>query len=159
MRHAQWEERLHTLITANLDREHVYGRWDCLLGLAAETVQAVTGEDFARGHRGKYKSQASAVRYLKGLGFRSPAAMLDSLLEQKPIGFAGRGDLVLCPGSALGQPWDIPGVCMGDFALVIGTDGEREGLHRIPRALWLKAWAVGDHHSTIQAPKRKRARK
>jgi hypothetical protein len=46
---------------------------------------------------------------------------------------------VLVPG----EGWNLPAICMGDFALFIATDGETEGLARVPRALWLKAWSVG----------------
>jgi hypothetical protein len=99
-RHPQWEQRLHEYIAKVHDLPHDYGSHDCLLH-AANAVRAITGKDHERGHRGKYKSPASAVRHLKQLGFDSPEAMLDSLLEQKPIGFAQRGDIVLVPGNAV----------------------------------------------------------
>ena len=36
---------------------------------------------------------------------------------------------------------------MGDFALSVGQDGDTEGLVRVPREQWVKAWSLGDHHS------------
>lgn len=136
-RRPDWEARLIALIAANSKRPYTFAQWDCLFFPAA-AVKAVTGKDHGRGHRGKYRSAASASRYLRSLGFDSPEQFLDSLFDEKPIGFAQRGDLVL--GSD-----GIPGVCIGDVALSVGEGSA--GLVRVPRAQWVKAWAVGDHHS------------
>lgn len=142
-----WEARLHDHVAAAFERPHAYGPHDCMVGTVGGCVEAVTGVDIGRAHRGKYRSAASATRYLRSLGFDSPEALLDVLLEQKAIGFAQRGDLALVPGNALpGMPvgWAIPAVVYGEYALAIGSDGERGGLHRVPRGEWLKAYAVGD---------------
>lgn len=137
-----WEQRLHEAVTANLTRPHVYGEHDCLLWPAA-VIEALTGEDLGKKHRGKYDSHAKAYRHLGKMGFDSPTALLDSLFDEKPIGFAGRGDVVLVHT----ESGDNPGIVMGGFALVVGEQGTQEGLIRAPRALWLKAWAIGEHHS------------
>jgi len=137
VRRSDWDSRLSGVVRDNRKRPHQFGQWDCLLWPAA-AVKAVTGKDFGRGHRGKYRSVASAYRYLGTLGFTSTEAYLDSVLPQKPVGFAQKGDLVLVR-TATGNN---PGVCMGAFALVVGEDGTNEGLVRVPRAHWLKAWAV-----------------
>lgn len=151
-RHPKWEPRLTAFVEAARARPYAYGQWDCVL-LCAGAVKAVTGKDPARGHRGKYRSPASAVRYLRSLGFDHPEQLIDSQLAPKPVGFAQRGDLVLCRTPS----GDNPGVCMGDFALVVGQQGEAEGLVPVPRTLWLKAWAVGDHHSgPLKAPRKSR---
>ena len=134
MRHAQWDRRLTALIAENRARPYEWGKWDCLM-FAAAVAKAVTGKDHARGHRGKYSSFATAYGYLQKLGFDSPAAMLDSLFDEKPAGFAHRGDLVLADDG-------IPAVCMGAFALSVGQEGNTEGLVRVPRAQWVKAWSV-----------------
>jgi hypothetical protein len=161
-RHPQWEARLAAFVAANLDRPHEYGRFDSLL-MPAAAVKAVTGVDHGRGHRGKYRSFAGAYRYLGTLGFRSHEEILDSLFDEKPVAFAGRGDLVLCDLSRLVDPslsdaapvpggeHAVPGLCMGTFALCLAGEhpatGSRQGMVQVPRPLWLKAWAVGDHHS------------
>lgn len=145
-RHPQWEQRLLDLVAAAVARPYAYSHWDCLL-MPAAMVRAVTGKDFGRGHRGKYRSAASASRYLRKLGFDSPEAMLDSLFPQKPIGFAQRGDLVLAADG-------VPGVCMGDFALSVG-EGEA-GMVRVPRADWIKAWAIGEQHCDPPKPRKRR---
>ena len=130
-----WEARLIACATANTARPHVFGEWDCLLAPAA-FVEAVTGADHGKQHRGKYDSQAKAYRHLQRLGFANPEALLDSLFEEKPVGFAQRGDLVLSDDG-------IPGVCMGGFAVAPGEEGERAGMVRKPRSAWVKAWKVG----------------
>ena len=135
VRKADWESALSAYLSKVRDRPYAPGAHDCMLHPAA-AIKAVTGRDWGRGHRGKYDSPLGAKRYLKGLGFDSPEAMLDSLLPEKPVGFAQRGDIVLSDG--------IPGVCVGDEAAFVGLDAEegREGLIMRPRALWSKAWAV-----------------
>lgn len=137
MRGPGWEQRLTALISGNRERPHEFGQWDCLLWPAA-AVKAVTGRDFGRGHRGKYRSLASAYQHLQKMGFDSPEALLDSLFKEKPVGFAQRGDLALCSTLSGEQP----GIVMGDYALIAGEQEDVTGLIRVPRAWWLKAWAV-----------------
>lgn len=140
-RRADWEQRLVDFVEKNRARPYEYGSHDCLL-MPAGAVLAVTGKDFGRGHRRKYKSAASASAYLRSLGHDSPEAMLDGLFPVKPVGFAQRGDLVMAEDG-------IPALCMGGFALSVGSEGNTEGLVRVPRAQWVKAWAVGEQHATI----------
>lgn len=150
IRHPQWEARLHEFVAASMNKPYAYGEHDCLL-FAAGVAKAVTGKDHARGHRGKYKSFASAATYLKkAFGADSPEALLDTLFPEKKVGFAGEGDLVLCRVDAIAGadgepvPGEVPGLCLGAFAVVAGE----HGLERVPRGeRWLKAWAVGNHHS------------
>lgn len=148
-RHPKWEQRLLAFVAANMSKPYRYGRNDCLL-FPANAVKAVTGKDYGRGHRGKYRSAASASRYLRSLGHDSPESYLDALFEEKLPGFAQRGDLVLAGDG-------IPGLCMGDFALSV-AEGEA-GLVRVPRSEWVKAWAIGEHHSGECACPRKRRKR
>jgi hypothetical protein len=92
-----WEQRLHDVrSTAAFERPHVYGEHDCLLWSAA-VVKAVTGKDLARGHRRKYRT-GPARPLPQAHRLRQRQAMIDAHLEEKPIGFAQVGDLVLVPG-------------------------------------------------------------
>jgi hypothetical protein len=151
-RHPQWEARLQKALSAMNGKPYAWGEHDCLM-LCAQVAKAVTGKDHARGHRGKYQSHASAYSYLKRtFDVESAEALLDKLFARKKVGFAGVGDLVLCRVDALAgaggepTPGDVPGVVVGpgDVAMVAGESG----LERVPRGdRWLKAWAVGDHHS------------
>ncbi|MDP8994031.1 MAG: hypothetical protein M3N07_03460 [Pseudomonadota bacterium] len=131
-----WEQRLGDYLAEARELEHDYGAHDCLLHCAA-AVKAATGVDLARRHRGKYRSAASASRYLASLGFASPAELVDSLLPERPPAFARRGDLVAGEDG-------IPGVCIGGTAVFVGMDGSSEGLVTTPRAEWVKAWTVGE---------------
>jgi hypothetical protein len=146
LRHPKWEERLNAFAESAATRPYKPGQWDCLL-MPAAAVKAVTGKDYGRGHRGKYTTAAGAALHLKRMGFDSPLALLDSLFPQKPIGFAQRGDLVLCKT----ESGDNPGVCMGEFALLAGEEGPL----RASIDLWLKAWAIGEQHADLPK-KRKR---
>jgi len=134
------------MIADNASRPYAYGQWDCLLFPAA-AVAEVTGTDYGKGHRGKYKSAASASRYLRSLGHATPESYLDSMFPQKPIGFAQRGDLVLCDLGAVeaedSPSGPVPGVCMGDFALCLAAIEGAQVMARVPRQFWLKAWAIG----------------
>lgn len=139
MRLSTWERRLQDYFASVHDAPHRYGSNDCILHCAG-AVEAVTGEDRAADHRGKYETSLGAIKHLKGMGFDSPAALVDSMFDEIPIGFAQRGDIVLVPGDG---GWDIPAVCDGGIALVVGEDETRSGLFRIPREEWLKAWKIG----------------
>lgn len=134
MRKGDWETALAEYIELVRDRPHEYGKHDCMLFVAG-AVKVLTGKSLAAKHKGKYHDKESAAAYLKTLGFKTPAQMIDANLKRKPIGFAQRGDIVLTPDG-------IPGVSMGEFAVIVGTDGVSEGLGRVPRELWTKAWSV-----------------
>lgn len=108
-----------------------------MVGLVGGVALAVLGRDYAKGHRGKYRSAKGAALYLRRLGFDSPAAMLDTLFEERPVAKARRGDLVLSDAG-------VPGVCLGSKAAFIGMTDEREGLITLPRTSWVRAWSVGN---------------
>ena len=134
MRRPDWETDLADYLISVRDKPHVYGKHDCMLFVAG-AVQALTGNDFAKGHRGKYATADEAKEYLRSIGFASVTAMLNKHLKKKPVSFAQRGDVVMGKDG-------VPGVAMGDYAFFVGQEGEQEGLVRKPQSEWLKAWAV-----------------
>jgi hypothetical protein len=138
-RRPDWEDRLVGFLAKALVRPYKPGDFDCLL-FPAGSVKAVTGHDHGRGHRGKYSTPEGAARYLRKLGAATPEEYLDTLFPERPIGFTMRGDLVLV--DIEGQRY--PGVCIGSDALVIAATegGGADHLHRIPRELWIRAWAI-----------------
>lgn len=144
-RKSDWEQALADYLAAATESPYRYGHHDCLLH-PANAILAVTGTDLGKGHRGRYASARAARRYLNSLGFRSPSEMLDSLLEDKPPAFAQRGDIVLIsrdnPIFVKRPAWDVPAVCTGGEAVVVGEHGGRTGLIAIPRSEWTKAWKV-----------------
>lgn len=126
----KWEDRLSQYISSVRDTPFVWGAHDCCI-FAADAIQAMTGIDLMPEERGCYDSSTSAMLLLKRQGFASAEQKLDSLLEVIPIGRAHRGDIALA--------YDNAGVVAGDFAWMIDDDG----LVRIPRAEWSRAWKVG----------------
>jgi hypothetical protein len=134
-RRPDWEQRLTEYLAGLSARGHRYGRHDCML-LTAGAIKAQTGKDLARGHRGKYKTAKGAAKHLKSLGFRDAAAMLDTLLPEREVAFARRGDIVLDGEGA-------PGVCLGSTAAFVDATEGVVGMKTRPRSEWVKAWGVG----------------
>ena len=134
MRLPDWEERLSAWLIDCAGASFEWGKLDCLM-FAAGAVKAVTGFDPGKGHRGRYNSHASSVRYLKKLGAKNPSEYLDGIFPTAPKAFARRGDLVSADGNI--------GVCIGGVALFVGVENDEPGLIRIPFAEWQAAWAIG----------------
>lgn len=128
-----WEARLSDYIAGLNGAGFDYGRLDCALFFAGGVV-ACRGDDPAAEFRGKYRTKAGSIRALRTIGAGDLESTLDAKFEQKPVAFLQRGDGV----------WDgeAVGVCMGPFALFIGTSESVDGLYRVPRSDWLKGWAV-----------------
>jgi hypothetical protein len=134
LRRPDWEPRLNAWLQRCADRPHRWGSHDCLM-FGAGACRAVTGHDPGRGHRGKYRSAASANRYLRGLGYLTPEALADALWTRIAPAMAQRGDWVLHQDSI--------GVCIGRDAMFVGEEGSRRGLVRIPLLDCDAAWRVG----------------
>lgn len=133
MRNQDWEQALSEYLAAAETAVFRWGVMDCAL-FAAGAVLAMTGQDPAAAYRGRYRSMAGSVRALRTYGAGTLEATIDARFAEKPIGFAQRGDLIMQD--------DRVGICVGADAVFIGQEGEREGLVRVPRAEWRKAWAV-----------------
>lgn len=133
MRRLDWQERLAALIEAKRDEPFRWGQHDCGLWGAA-VVEAITGADFGAAFRGEYDDAATAAEVLRTKGAGTLGKTFDRHLHRIPPGFAQRGDLV-CKGR--GRTAAI-GVCIGDEGLFVGD----EGLIRVSRAEWSRAWRV-----------------
>jgi len=131
-RYPDWETRLAAYLEGLRDKEFAWGKLDCAI-FAGGAVKAMTGVDPMRGLRG-YSSEEGAARVLKERGKGTLIRTVNSMFQRVPVGFAHRGDLVLVEGGLA--------VAMGDVALQVGRDRDREGLIRRPRAQWAKAWTV-----------------
>ena len=127
-----WDERFTAWLEEEGSKPHDWEGNHCLLHVAG-AIEAQTGRDFAKGRRRKFKSAAGSKRYLSELGFKSVAALLDSILDPVDVAFAQRGDIALAHDGA--------GVVIGGEALILvhGHDAPV----RVPRSDWKKAWAVG----------------
>jgi hypothetical protein len=94
-------------------------------------VMAQTGRDIHAPFDGKYSTPIGAARALKKFGAGTLEATFDGLFDERPIGFAQRGDVVFYDDSV--------GICVGGHAIFINGDN----FENIDRAHWVKAWAVG----------------
>ncbi|WP_206431078.1 hypothetical protein [Sphingomonas sp. ABOLE] len=128
-----WEARLADYLASVADRPMAWGSHDCALH-AAHAILALTGEDHATAYRGRYQTARGAARALRRQGHADVEAQFDVLFPAIAPAFAQRGDIV--------QRGDAVGVCIGAEALFVGEEGEREGLVRVPRREWTKAWAI-----------------
>lgn len=133
-RYSTWEADLSAYIASVRDLPLTWGSHDCGLFFAG-AVLAMTGFDPGEPFRGKYTTELGAAKTLMKFGAGDLEKTLDGLFEPIPAGFAQRGDGVWNGESV--------GVSMGAYALFVGQEGERQGLVRVSRAEWVKAWRVG----------------
>lgn len=134
IRAPDWEERLGDYLASRDGAVFAYGKIDCALFVAG-AVKAMTGKDPARGFRGKYRSQASAVRAITQAGFESLSALMDAKFNNVPVAFAQRGDIVMDQDGSLG-------IVFGRDAIFVGQSDDTPGLVRQPLASWARAWRV-----------------
>lgn len=141
MRLPDWEQRLSAFMIANRDREFAFGDWDCIL-FACAAAEAITGDDKAAAYRGRYSNAKGARAALREIGKGTLLRTVDAEFKRKPVGYAGRGDLVWREGCV--------GVCLGQNAAFLTEPGllDKHNVPRLgnmvllPRSLWQKAWAV-----------------
>lgn len=127
---ATWDQALVDYLRSKRHEPFEYGTNDCCTFISG-AVEAMTGTDPMVEFRGEYNSLATSVRALKEIGAGDLESTLDGKFAAVPIGRAQRGDIAFFADSA--------GIVAGDFAWFVSDDG----LERIPRADWDKAWSVG----------------
>lgn len=130
MRLSDWETRLAEYIASKRHEPFAYGKNDCCY-FTFGAVEAVTGHDKMSEFRGKYHTLAGSLRALRDIGAGDLEGTMDTKFPTIPVGRAGRGDIVFFDGSI--------GVVAGAFAWFVSDDG----LERVPREYWEKAWANG----------------
>lgn len=131
-RYPDWERRLAAYLEPLREKPFKWGGNDCAL-FAGGAVKAMTGFDPMRGLRG-YSTEEGAQRMLRDKGAGTLIRTVNGMFARVPVGLAHRGDLVLVDGGL--------GIAMGDVALQVGQQDDREGLIRRPRSEWQKAWRV-----------------
>lgn len=131
VRLSDWEDRLSAYLAEMFDEPHAWGTNDCVM-FGAGAAEAQTGVDPAAEFRGRYRSFAGAQQVLRPHG--TVADIIDHKFRRIAPAFAQRGDLVMAQDSV--------GVVIGADALFPGEEGDREGLVRLPRATWTRAWKV-----------------
>ena len=124
---SDWEARLSAYIAEKRGEAFAWGQHDCCT-FSAGAVEAMTGVDAMPEFRGKYDTALGSVRILDG---KTLEQVLDDKFAEVPIGFAQRGDLAMLDCCV--------GVVAGDYGWFVAEDG----LERVKRPLWDKAWRVG----------------
>lgn len=122
MRLPNWRGRL-TAFTDAIRRSPFdwTGQHDCALGLAARAVEAMTGDDVGAPFRGRYKSEAGALRVLRSQGVADVADVVAGLLQEVPVSMAAEGDIVsFSDGGPFGSAL---GVVIGERVLVLRPEG------------------------------------
>lgn len=87
-----WDRRLARAVDRHAAIPGEWGVADCLL-TCADIVEAVTGIDPAVDIRGRYKTEAGAVRLLRKRGYADVAEALAALFPTEAVLMAQRGDL------------------------------------------------------------------
>jgi hypothetical protein len=130
IRRLDWPDRLAAALEAACHDAWTPER-HCALW-AADVVLAMTDVDLAAPYRGLAVSDA--YRAMREVGHESIADALAAELEQVPLAFARRGDVVLrADGAAIG-------VCTGERAAYLTDAG---GLEYLPTLEQLAAYRVG----------------
>jgi len=113
-----WPTRLAHLLDAAAHRPFVWGTHDCCT-LAADAVQALTGQDPMAPLRGRWASERQAAELLRLLGGLQPAVSAALQAEPTLPAMAQRGDVVLL---AMGNTQAL-GVCAGRWVAAAGPGG------------------------------------
>ena len=109
MKHPDWHNRLIAVIRAAEKRPFLWGEH------AADSAEAMTGDNFADGWRGTYDSETGAKKaLLRGGG--SLENVLAKYLDEVPVKMAQRGDIAIvenagtrCAGVIYGGAVWVPG--------------------------------------------------
>jgi hypothetical protein len=109
-----WRPRLDDYLRGVRGQPFAWGRLDCAL-FCAGAVEAMTGQDLARGWRG-YRTEAAGLRKLEEAGFVTHVELLASLLPEVHPSAVNVGDIVVLSGVTLA-------LVQGRLALAIGPDG------------------------------------
>lgn len=138
MRQQDWENRLGAYLRGCRGVPFAWGSHDCTT-FAAGAVLALTGADRMGEFRGRYSTPIGARRALRRYGRGTLAKTLTAKFRPIKVSLAQRGDLVLVDD---GQGGEALAVVLGAFAVGVGRQGQAEGLVRIERADWQRAWKV-----------------
>ena len=93
-RRPDWRARMAAAIDIVKRRPFGWNECDCVSGLAAPLVMAITGVDLFAEHADKYADADSAYRFMQELGFEDLADLVASYLpEHEHISRASTGDI------------------------------------------------------------------
>lgn len=90
-----WQTHLANFIAKNKRRPFEWGEFDCCL-FAADAYQIITGQDYAKDFRGRYKTKIGASRAIKAAGFDDLKGLLTSIFGEPKVGIdLSRGSLCI----------------------------------------------------------------
>ncbi len=120
MRYHNWPEKLHEVIKKAKGESFKWGTHDCAL-FTCDCIEAMTGIDYAKRFRGKYKSEKGSWKALKKIeGVTKLSKLADKLLGDRiELSRASRGDLVIL----LDEDREVLGVVVGTHAVFLSPDG------------------------------------
>jgi len=127
-----WPEILDKCIDDARGKPFVRGQHDCCMW-TADTVLALTGIDYAKEFRGKYKTIRGAR---KALGKKGLPGVMDTKFSR--TAHPKRGDIVLIPTEITMQPVEAIGICIGMTIALIGDNG----LEFLPLSDSSAAWDI-----------------
>lgn len=133
---SDWPERLAALLADRNAAPFEWGRTDCAM-LAADVVQALTGQDPAAELRGRYSDDAGAEALIAdagSLGALAACVLAGQDIPECPPPFAQRGDIALVEWQGV----QGLGVFTAEGVMVLGPSG----LHAMPLSAVQRAWAV-----------------
>lgn len=136
-RHENWPTLLDLFIESRKLESFEFGKHDCCL-FAADAVLVMTDIDLAQGYRGTYSDMDGAMKIL---GERTAGELFTDVaaehgIDEIPVSFAGRGDVVLVDQK------ELP--ALGIVSLS-GDDIWAPGefvLQRFPIVHAMKAWRI-----------------
>ena len=120
MRNHNWPEMLHEVIAKAKRKTFVWGTHDCAL-FVCDCIQAMTGIDYAKKFRGKYRSEKGSWKALKKIeSVESLSELADKFLGDRiKLSNAGRGDIVIL----IEENREVLGVVTGTHAAFLSPDG------------------------------------
>ena len=118
VRKTNWQSALHDYIDSKRKTPHKWGSNDCAL-FSANAVKEITGMDYAKDFRGKYRSRKGAFKVLKERGCKTVEDIANLILEPIKPEVCMKGDVV----SIIQDGEPSLGVCVGHIAAFPGPDG------------------------------------
>lgn len=136
-----WRKRFAEVMIIDPTRKFNWGNNDCITGLVAPAIFAMTEFDIISDIRGKYSDVGNAWKTLRGLGFTNLGDAAAAYFKEIPVSYAHIGDIVTIPSDLSAQ--DGLGISLGV------VNGERvtvlsyEGLATVPMSMATRAFRVG----------------
>lgn len=99
----------------NREQVFTWGENDCVLWVC-DYLKKIHGFDYAEEFRGKYRCELGARKLCRELGYDNLEDAISSVLSEKSIRFAARGDVIMTYSGAVG-------ICLGYYSYFLGITG------------------------------------